>query len=696
MATTIDAGPAAAGLTGALEGMRGALDSLGTNVFIADRDLRLVYMNRCAAEVMKSIGATVEKLFRVRFDDLIGTSIDAFHGERARAIRRTLEDPRNLPIRREIQVAHLTLDLNVNAIRDGQGEYAGLVVNWEEISERKRLEALGAESAAMFAAIGKSQAVIEFEMDGTVLHANENFLHALGYTLEEIKGKHHGMFVDAAYRESPEYKAFWGKLNRGEFVADEFKRIGKGGKEVWIQASYNPIFDANGKPYKVVKYATDVTAQKLQNADYAGQIAAIGRSQAVIEFRMDGTIVTANDNFLSALGYTLAEVKGKHHGIFVDAAYRDSPEYKEFWATLNRGEFVAAEFKRIGKGGKQVWIQASYNPILDLNAKPFKVVKYATDITQMVLNRLEIVRVVVAAGAGDLTQQLHVSGSDDLSKVGGQLQTFLDGLRGNMQQISEASGTLGSSSEELNVVSQSMASGAEETARQATVVSAASEEVSKSVSLVSTGSDEMLSAIREISRNATEAARVTKNAVTVAESANVTVSKLGDSSVEIGKVIKVITSIAQQTNLLALNATIEAARAGEAGKGFAVVANEVKELAKQTAKATEEIGQKIEAIQTDTKGAVESIATITTIIAQINDISTTIASAVEEQTATTNQIGRNVGEAAKGTGEIARNITEVANAAKQTMQGATETEKAAAALSQLAAELQSLVSRFKV
>ena len=270
------------------------------------------------------------------------------------------------------------------------------------------------------------------------------------------------------------------------------------------------------------------------------------------------------------------------------------------------------------------------------------------------------------------------------------LDTVVDPLKVAANQAS----ALASSAEELTAVSNQMASNAEETATQANVVSAASEQVSKNVTVVATGSEQMQASIREISKSANESAKVAKAAVSVAETTNHTISKLGESSVEIGKVIKVITSIAQQTNLLALNATIEAARAGEAGKGFAVVANEVKELAKETAKATEEIGQKIDAIQSDTKGAVQAIGEISGIINQINDISNNIASAVEEQTVTTNEIARNVGEAAKGTAEIAQNIGGVAIAAQNTTRGATDMQKAAQALSGMAAQLQGLVAKF--
>ena len=623
------------------------------------------------------------------------------------------------------------------------------------------------------AAINKAQAVIEFDLSGTVLTANDNFLSALGYTLEEIKGRHHSLFVEPSYRDSAEYKQFWRELNDGKFQAAEFKRIGKGGREVWIQASYNPIFDENGKPFKVVKFATDVTARKLKDVDYQGQIAAIGKTQASIEFNLDGTIIDANENFLKTLGYSLDEIKGRHHSMFVEPAFRDSVEYKQFWRELNEGKFQTAEYKRIGKGGKVVWIQGSYNPILDLNGKPFKVVKFATNITgrKRSEDAISMVQAIIefsldgnvltandnflktmgytleevkgrhhslfvepgfretaeyrqfwrdlnegkfqaadykriAKGGREVWLQAiynpifdsdgkpfkvvkNASDITDRKKAEAALNVTINAVNHNAQ-------ALASSSEELTAVSQQMSSNSEETATQSNVVAAASEQVSKNVATVATSAEEMSASAKEIAKNATEAAKVATQAVKVASDTNKTVAKLGESSIEIGKVIKVITSIAQQTNLLALNATIEAARAGEAGKGFAVVANEVKELAKQTAAATEDISGKIEAIQTETKAAVNAIDEISKIINQINDIQNTIASAVEEQTATTNEIARNATEAAKGSTEISKNIANVSEAAKNTTQGANNTLTAATELAKLAADLKRVVEQQKM
>ena len=551
-------------------------------------------------------------------------------------------------------------------------------------------------------AINRVQAVIEFKLDGTILTANENFLSTVGYRLDEIRGRHHRMFVDDEHAESSEYKAFWAALNRGEYQAAEYKRFGKGGREVWIQASYNPVFNPDGELFKVVKFATDVTRQKLQNAEYEGKVEAIGKAQAVIEFKLDGTILTANENFLSTVGYRLDEIRGRHHRMFVDDEHAESSEYKAFWAALNRGEYQAAEYKRFGKGGREVWIQATYNPILDLNSTPFKVVKFATDVTEQVRGRQRLQEsvdamlvVVNAAAEGDLTRPIDVEGEDAIGQMAEGLRQFLDNLRGNIGRIAENAELLAAAAEEMTSTSEQMGANAEETSAQAATVASATEQVDKNVQTVASGTEQMSASIREVAGNANEAARIASEAVAAAGRTNEIVGKLGESSVEIGNVIKVITSIAQQTNLLALNATIEAARAGEAGKGFAVVANEVKELAKQTAQATEDIGQKIETIQDDTQGAVHAIGQIGEIIDQINAIQGTIASAVEEQTATTSEISRNVSEVATGSAEIAQNITGVAQAAEETTGGVSEVQRAAGEVAKMATALQEIVARFR-
>ena len=300
------------------------------------------------------------------------------------------------------------------------------------------------------------------------------------------------------------------------------------------------------------------------------------------------------------------------------------------------------------------------------------------------------------ADSNDLTSRVDEQRKDEIGDLGKCLNLFVEKVHDILSQILQAAQGVSAASEELSGTSQQITANSEETSAQARVVSSATEHVSQNLQTVATGADEMGASIKEIAKNASEAAKIATSAVRVAETATATVSKLGDSSTEIGQVIKVITSIAQQTNLLALNATIEAARAGEAGKGFAVVANEVKELAKETAKATEDISRKIEAIQTDTKAAVEAIASISEVINQVNGISNTIATAVEEQNATTNEMARNVSEAAQGSGEITSNIAGVAQAAESTSRGAGDTQKAAQQLVETSAELRRLVEQFKV
>jgi methyl-accepting chemotaxis protein len=289
------------------------------------------------------------------------------------------------------------------------------------------LRAALVEARSLAAAIDRSQAVIEFDLEGHVLNANANFLAAVGYSLPEIQGQHHRMFCDPADAASVEYAEFWARLNAGEFISGEFRRVAKSGDDLWLQATYNPIFTEDGTPVKVVKFASDITAEKLRNAEFEGKVAAIDRAQAVIEFDLTGRVLTANQNFLDAMGYQLAEVQGKHHRVFCDPEYAQSTEYAEFWERLGRGEFAAGEYKRLAKGGKEIWLQATYNPIFDAAGKPLKVVKFASDITDAKLRNAEFEAKVAAIDRAqaviefDLTGHVVAANQNFLDTMGYQL-----------------------------------------------------------------------------------------------------------------------------------------------------------------------------------------------------------------------------------------------------------------------------------
>jgi methyl-accepting chemotaxis protein len=471
------------------------------------------------------------------------------------------------------------------------------------------------ELQAKLEALDRSQAVIEFNLDGTIVTANQNFLNAVGYTLPEIAGKHHSLFVSPGERTSQAYAQFWAALNKGEFQSAEYMRIGKGGKEIWIQATYNPLLDASGKPYRIVKFCTDISAKKLQMADFEGQILAINKSNAVIHFNLDGTIVAANANFLGAVGYTLDEIVGRHHRIFVHEADRNCTAYQSFWENLKRGEFQAGEFRRVRKDGKELWLQATYNPIFDAAGRPFKVVKFCTDISAQVQMKAA------------LKQTIDV----DLGKV--------------TKAIADTTSQIASAATSSAVTSDN-------------------------VQAVASAAEELVTSVREIGRRVDEASQITNQAVTIGKRTNDIITGLASSADRIGQVVNLINTIASQTNLLALNATIEAARAGEAGKGFAVVASEVKTLASQTAKATAEIAAQTGTVQTGTSDAVMAIQEITSVINSINDISNGIAAAIEEQGAVTQEISANMLTASNGVQVISQNMIRI--------QGATEAASASA------------------
>ncbi|HKX27435.1 MAG TPA: methyl-accepting chemotaxis protein [Blastocatellia bacterium] len=674
----------------AADGLRAVLNQLQANIFIADANLTLVYANEQAFVSMKRFEGELRQAFGIGLDEIVGASIHRFHRDAPR-VEQLLRNPGRLPHQARFSFGSVTLQTYINSVTDSAGQVLGYVVNWEEAGERLRLENEMARVVSMMENAPVN--VMCADLDFKIQYLNQSSKRTLKLLEPYLPIKVEQMIGHSidVFHKSPEHQR---RLLSDPRNLPHQTRIHVGPEILDLLVS--AIYDQH-QNYLGPMLTWDVVTEKVRleekNADYQAQIAAINRTSAVIEFKMDGTILTANDNFLATMGYSLNEIQGRHHSIFVDDEHRNSQEYREFWARLNRGEHEAGEYKRYGKGGKEIYLRGSYFPIFDLEGRPVKIVKHATR-EDLRLKVDTILNVVESAAKGDLTGAVTVSGSDSIGRLGEGLSRFLKDLRHNIGSIGQNANALSSSAQELTTVSQSMSANAEETASQANVVAAASEQVSLNVQTVAAGSEEMGVSIKEISKNANEAARVATSAVKVAETTNLTVAKLGESSAEIGKVIKVITSIAQQTNLLALNATIEAARAGEAGKGFAVVANEVKELAKETAKATEDISQKIEAIQNDTRGAVESIGQITTIINQINAIQTTIASAVEEQTATTQEISRNVAEAAKGSAEIAQNITGVAEGAKNTTIGASDTRGAADALAQMAENLRQLVSQF--
>jgi len=541
-----------------------AAEALTAKVMVADENFNIVYMNEAVKVLLREAEADLKKdLPKFNVDTLIGTNIDVFHKNPSHQ-RQLLQALRSVH-RATIKIGQWTFDLVATPLKKPDGSRAGIAVEWADASIRLQ----NLNYAAQSAAVSRSQAVIEFSLDGTILTANENFLNALGYSLSEIEGKHHRMFVDPVERDSAAYRDFWAALNRGEYQAAEYKRIGKGGKEVWILASYNPVMDEKGKPFKVVKFATDVTAQKVRNADLAGQIDAIGKSQAVIEFKLDGTIIQANENFLHALGYTLGEISGRHHSMFIDQAERESPAYRGFWAALGRGEFQAGEFKRVGKGGKEVWIQASYNPILDLNGKPFKVVKYASDVTRQVLVRM-----------------------------------------GN---------------ERVRSMMESVAAGAEE----------------------------LNTSVREISAAMVKSKETAVGAVDRVAAADSQAKRLSDAAQAMSGIVEIIGNITGQINLLALNATIESARAGEAGRGFAVVASEVKSLASQAKQATDKIDMEIESLNGISGEVVTALDSIKKAIQDVAEYVTSTAAAVEEQSTVTSEMSSSMQRAAAEASAIA-------------------------------------------
>ena len=500
-------------------------------------------------------------------------------------------------------------------------------------------------------AINSSASVIEFDLDGVIIAANSNFLNTVGYELDDIVGKSHRIFVDPGYANSPDYMAFWEKLRSGSFHEGQYKCFKKNGEMCWLQATYNPILDEDGNVCGVIKIAMDITESKNQHSYFESVLGAIHRSQAVIEFNLDGIIIHANNNFCNAMGYSLEEILGKHHRMFVETDYSLSTSYQEFWARLRQGHYHEGQFQRVKRDGMPIYLQAIYNPIFNLDGQLTKIVKFATDITEKKVEearREHAIRTILS-----LLSESASSG------------------------IYSSTNKLVVSAERQNQQIQDILNSIEEMAR---TVAVNSKNTTKASEIASKNGKDALEGAEVV---ASTVAKIKQIASLVTNTAEV-VDKLGMSSKQIGDIAQVIDDIADQTNLLALNAAIEAARAGSQGKGFAVVADEVRKLAERTSGATKEISEMIHSIQEEAQQAVsamqqgkdevekgllladragDSLGEIVRGSVETVDMITQIAVASEEQSSTGEYVAETARSIAENTAESVNVVNVISNAA---------------------------------
>jgi methyl-accepting chemotaxis protein len=626
--------------------IKSAMEGSSAAIMMVNRDFIITYVNSASIQLFNDNAAEFKTVFPL-FEPavILGTCIDVFHKSPLHQ-RQMLANVTLLPFKTDIKVGSLTIALYVTATYCKKGLYAGNVLEWRNVTAERRKAAEDADSLGQLAAISRLQGVVEVDLDGTILKANEIYLNMLGYTENELTGQHMSIVLDPVFAKSAALKTLWDNLLEGGNATGQYKRIAKNGNEVWIQASYNPIKDVDGQHYKIINYTMDITEQKLQDADNASQLAAINKIQGIIEFDLSGKVTAVNEIFAGFSAYSAAELVGNHHGMMVEPAYRSSAEYKLFWDKLAKGEADSGLYKRIGKNGKELWLQASYNPIFDLNGKPFKVVKYATDISQQHQASLNLVAavdesqvVIAAAESGDLGQRIVLSG-----KVGA-IASLCAGINALMDQMTEIIVHVHEAGSMINTAADEIFHGNSD-------LSSRTEQQASSLEETASSMEELASAVKLNAQNAKQANQLASSASDVALRGGEivghvvkTMSEINQSSRKIEDIIAVIDGIAFQTNLLALNAAVEAARAGEHGRGFAVVAGEVRNLALRSANAAKEIKTLItDSVDKTTAGAKQvetagnTMQEIVISVQRVTDMMGDIAAASIEQSAGIDQV----------------------------------------------------------
>ncbi len=569
------------------------------------------------------------------------------------------------------------LDVTYNPIlsADGTNKVLQVVNYYRDVTEQK-IKDIDVEG--QLNAIGRSQGVIELDLEGYIIKVNKTYCDMLGYQQKDLLDNHVSMLLDQTFASSPAYKELWNKLVNGAVDSGQYKRIGKGGKEVWIQASYNPIKNDNGEIIKIVNYTIDITKEKLTASDNMSQIAAINRVQGVIEFDLTGKILSLNDIFATVTGYHKEEVLGNHHSMLVDAAYKASAEYKKFWEDLASGLAKDGQFRRVGKGGKEIWLQATYNPILDLNGKPYKVVKFATDITEQyntarVLERAveESQGIIEGAKAGDLTSRVSLEGKT------GAIASPCDGINALMDKMTEVIAQVREAGETINTAANEIATGNND-------LSSRTEQQASSLEETASSMEELASTVKQNAENAKQANQLASAASGVAVKGGevvgnvvTTMADINTSARKIEDIISVIDGIAFQTNILALNAAVEAARAGEQGRGFAVVAGEVRNLAQRSASAAKEIKELISdsvgKVQEGTKLVEDAGSTMHEIVSsvqRVTDIMGEISAASSEQSAGIDQVNNAITSMDEVTQQNAALVEQAAAAAESLVEQA--------------------------